>query len=52
MKYTHLGDYDMSLTAYTLPTKLLCIELVTGNCKLPTAFMASDINRTAVALAG
>ena len=30
--------------------RALCIELMTGNCKLTTAFMAADINCTAVAM--
>jgi len=39
----------MSFTIRHQPPKPLCLELMTGDCKLTTIFMASDIKRTAVA---
>ena len=41
----------MSFTTRHQPPKPLCLELMTGDCKLTTIFMASDTNCTAVATA-
>ena len=41
----------MSFTAHCLPPNPPCLELMTGNCKLTTIFMASDTKCTAVATA-
>ena len=41
----------MSFTNHCLPPNPLCLELITVNCKQPTAFMAATCtNCTAVAL--
>ena len=50
-----VGEYLVPSSSHNLLLKVklywaLCIELMTGNCKLTTAFMATDINCTAAAL--